>query len=78
MSTSQALAPVLHFYSADLNQNFFKKWDYWGPWVAQWLKASAFGSGHDLGVLGSSPASGSLLRGEPAFSSLSACLSAYM
>ena len=49
-----------------------------GAWVAQWVKASAFGSGHDPGVLGSSPASGSLLRGEPAFSSLSACLSAYL
>ena len=24
-------------------------------WVAQWVKASAFGSGHDPGVLGSSP-----------------------
>ena len=36
------------------------------------------GSGHDPRVLGSSPASGSLLRGEPAFSSLSACLSAYL
>ena len=28
--------------------------------------ASAFGSGHDLRVLGSSPASGSLLSREPA------------
>ena len=36
------------------------------------VKASAFGSGHDLRVLGSSPASGSLLGGEPASSS---CLS---
>ena len=33
---------------------------------------SAFGLGHDLGVLGSSPASGSLLSGEPASPSPSA------
>ena len=37
-----------------------------GTWVARWVKASAFGSGHDLRVLGSSPAPGSLLSGEPA------------
>ena len=37
-----------------------------GAWVAQWLKAAAFGSGHDLRVLGSSPASDSLLSREPA------------
>ena len=49
-----------------------------GTWVAQWVKDSAFGSGHDLRVLGSSPESGSLLSGEPASSSLSACLSAYL
>nr|XP_035925429.1 RNA 3'-terminal phosphate cyclase isoform X4 [Halichoerus grypus]XP_035925430.1 RNA 3'-terminal phosphate cyclase isoform X4 [Halichoerus grypus] len=36
----------------------------WGSWVAQSL--SAFGSGHDPRVLGSSPASGSLLHGKPA------------
>ena len=43
-----------------------------GAWVAQWVKASAFGSGHDPGVLGSSPASGSLLsRGPASFSLLS-------
>ena len=24
----------------------------WGAWVVQWVKASAFGSGHDLRVLG--------------------------
>ena len=41
-----------------------------GTWVVQWVKASAFGSGHD----GSSPASGSLLSREPASSSLSLCL----
>ena len=34
--------------------------------MAQWVKASAFGSGHDPGILGSSPASGSLLSIEPA------------
>ena len=44
---------------------------YWGTWVAPWVKASAFGSGHDPRVLGSSPASGSLRSGEPAPSSLS-------
>ena len=47
-------------------------------WVAQGVKASAFGSGHDPRVLGSSPASGSLLSREPVSSSLSACLSAYL
>ena len=41
-----------------------------GAWVAQWVKASAFSSGHDLRVLGSSPASGSLLSREPASPSL--------
>ena len=43
----------------------------WGAWVAQWVKASAFGPGHDPRVLGSSPTSGSLLSREPASSSLS-------
>ena len=48
---------------------------YWGTWVAQWVKASAFGSGHDPRVLGSSPTSGSLLSREPASLSLfSLCL----
>ena len=46
-----------------------------GTWVAQWVEASAFSSGHDLRVLGSSPASGSLLSREPASTSLSLCLS---
>ena len=50
----------------------------WGAWVAQWVKASAFGSGHDPEVLGSSPELGSLLSGEPASLSLSACLSVYL
>ena len=45
-----------------------------GTQVAQWVGASAFGSGHDPRVLGWSPTSGSLLSGEPASSSLSACL----
>ena len=49
-----------------------------GAWVAQWVKASAFGSVHVPKVLGSSPALGSLLGREPAPSSLSACLSAYL
>ena len=49
-----------------------------GAWVAQWVKASAFGSGCDPRVLGSSPASGSLLGREPASLSLSACLAAYL
>ena len=47
-----------------------------GAWVAQRVKASAFSLGHDPRVLGSIPALGSLLGGEPASSSLSACLSA--
>ena len=47
-----------------------------GAWVAQWVEASAFGSGHDLGVLGSSPASGSLLGSEPASLPLSLSLPA--
>ena len=54
----------------------FKNFRARGAWVAQWVRASAFGSGHGPRVLGSSPASGSLLSGEPASSSLSACLSA--
>ena len=49
-----------------------------GTWVAQWVKASAFGSGHDPRVLGSSPTSGSLLSREPASLPRSACLSAYL
>ena len=49
-----------------------------GAWVAQWVKASAFGSGHDPRVLGKSPASDSLLNGEPASFPLPACLSAYL
>ena len=40
--------------------------------MAQWVRASAFGSGHGLRVLGSSPASGSLLSRVSA--SLSLCL----
>ena len=59
-------------------QIWFKNRDYWGTWVAQWVKVSAFGSGHDPRVLGSSPTLGSLLSREPASSSLSACLSAYL
>ena len=39
-------------------------------------EASIFGSGHDPGVLGSSPASSSLLSGESA--SPSACCSPYL
>ena len=34
-----------------------------GAWVAQWVKASAFVSGHDLRVLGSSHTGLSALRG---------------
>ena len=55
-------------------QRVSKKMSLWGAWVAQWVKASAFGLGHDLRVLGSSPTLGSLLVREP----LSACLSAYL
>ena len=43
-----------------------------GTCVAQWVKASAFCSGHDPGVLGSSPVSSSLLSREPASPRLSA------
>ena len=43
-----------------------------GAWVAHWVKASAFRSGRDPGVLGLSPPSGSLLSGKPA--SLPLCL----
>ena len=52
-----------------------KKVILWDAWEAQWVKGSAFGSGHGHRVLGSSPASGSLLSREPASPSLSACLS---
>ena len=45
-----------------------------GTWVAQWIEASAFGSGHSLRVPKSGPKSGSLLSGEPVFLSLSLCL----
>ena len=38
----------------------------WGAWVAPWVEASAFGSGHGLRVLGLSPVMGSPLSGEPA------------
>uniref|UniRef100_A0A452QYC9 HEAT repeat containing 5A n=1 Tax=Ursus americanus TaxID=9643 RepID=A0A452QYC9_URSAM len=43
---------------------------FWGNWVAQSVKrlTLGFGSGYDPGVLGSSPASGSLLSGEASFS----------
>ena len=51
----------------------FKKFPIRGAWVDQCVKASAFGSGHDPRVLGLSPMSGSLLSGEPASTSLSAC-----
>jgi len=39
----------------------------WGAWVAQSVKHPAvdFGSGHDLRVVRSSPASGSMLDVEP-------------
>ena len=39
-----------------------------GSWVAQLVErpALAFGSGHDLMVVGSSPASGSMMNVEPA------------
>ena len=45
------------------DRDWIKYVDCWGAWVAQWVKASAFSSGHDLRVLGSSPTSGSLHRG---------------
>ena len=61
-----------------MKEGVLKKVKSGGTWVAQWVKASAFGSGRDPRVLGLSPTSGSLLNGEPASSSLSACLSAYL
>ena len=42
-----------------------------GTWVAQWVKASAFGLGHDPRVLGLSPTLGSLLSRDPASPPLS-------
>uniref|UniRef100_A0A8C7AU88 Serine/threonine-protein kinase PLK4 n=1 Tax=Neovison vison TaxID=452646 RepID=A0A8C7AU88_NEOVI len=42
-------------FSAPQNLNIFKQLSSTGAWVAQWVKASAFGSGHDPRVLGSSP-----------------------
>ncbi|XP_059261122.1 uncharacterized protein LOC132021129 [Mustela nigripes] len=50
----------------------------WAAGVAQRVEAFAFGSGHDLWVLGWSPASGSLLGGKTASLPLSACLSVYL
>lgn len=44
-------------YKCFLTQNFIQEELNRGNWVAQWL--SAFGSGRDSRVLGSSPASGS-------------------
>ena len=44
----------------------YRKGNWRGAPVAQWVKASAFASGHDPRVLGSSPVSGSLLSREPA------------
>ena len=60
-------------YAPTIKLSWDKNIDERGAWVAQWVKASAFGSGHDLRVLGWSPASGSLLSREPA-SPLSLCL----
>ena len=52
----------------------FRKGEKRGIWVAQWVKASAFGSGHDPRVLRLSPESGSLLSREPVSLSLCLCL----
>ena len=49
----------------------FKNTSHWGACVAQSVKTFAFGSGHDLRVLGSSLMSDSLLSGMSAFSSAS-------
>ena len=54
--------------------NFFSNFKSRGTWVAQWVKASAFSSGHDPRVLESSPTSGSLLSREPASPFLAAYL----
>lgn len=50
-----------------------------GVWVAQLMKQviPGFGSGHDLGVLGSSPASGSMVSKKFPWVSLSHSLSPY-
>ena len=61
-----------------LHSDFLLKSGGWGAWGGQWVKASAFGSGHGLRVLGSSPTSGSLPAGSLLLPSLSACLSAYL
>ena len=46
-----------------------------GAWVAQSVEHPALdlGSGHDPGIVGSSPTSGSVLSVEPAWDSLSLC-----
>ena len=49
-----------------------------GAWVALSHLESAFSPGYELGVLGSSCALGSLLRGEPASPSPSATLPALL
>jgi len=51
---------------------------FWGHLGGSVSYASAFGSGHDLRVLGSSPMLGSLLSGESASPSLSASPPAYV
>ena len=67
-------SPTLGIESTQLKQILKKFWGYLGGSVG-W--ASAFSSGCDPGVLGSSPASGSLLSGESVSPSPSACCSAY-
>jgi len=55
----------MYMYLKQMRIMFLKKH---GGWAPEWLsrQASAFGSGHDPGVLRLSPASGSLLSGKPA------------
>ena len=61
MLDAMELEPIDKASSSALKELIFR-----GIWVAQWVKAPAFGSGHDLRVLGSSPTLGSLLSKEAA------------
>ena len=67
---------LTHSYMKQILSNFNVKRLYQVPgWLNRWV--SAFGSGHDLGVLGSSHMVGSLLSRESASPSSSASLPAH-